>query len=724
MPNSFSPFSSLLQRLRQALRPRPASLSRRLAFSVVLTVVLTVLFVALPAVIATYLQLNGLIRSRLEETQLATHALYLAERDRLLDLIHFIAERPTLCNLILAGDQETLLPYLDQLRQGTPMDALYLVIPGQPPILSGSLALPGAETLRAERPLPFVDFIAQQEPPKLFIAAASEIDRSGECAAGAPGWVMAVQVMDDQSMRTLARQTGMQQSLIIAGRRAATSLSAAPDWPLDPQSAQEVQQSLTSCCTTGAYQNEKYYLSLAPLLDQQNRLVAISEIALPGNALQRATLNSLLLLFGASFIVALSGALIAYFLTNRITNPLRALADAASRFGQGDLDQPIHSQTEWLEINQLADQLEISRRHIQLMFQENHREMKQVMHMLSAIREGVARVNPSGLVTYINPDGEQILGRPAAKILNKPYSQVFCPAPAAPHTLSDVLQPPPGMPRPERLVILDASGRPITLTVAVFEIETSGGPGIPAEQLLVFRHAGEDLAASRLHSGFIANLAHEFRTPLSSLAATIELLAEEGTNLSQDDLVELSNAARLGIHHLQTLIDNLLESALIEANSFRLRCHPILLRDVIRVAENIMTPLFKRRQQLLQIDAPKEFITILADPDRLCQAIVNLLDNASKYSPFGCTICLSFKRQQSHLMCEVLDSGPGLSHAGQDEVFKRFVSLIDVQGARYGTGLGLPVVKTIIEAHGGQVGANNRPEGGARFWFTIPLKPR
>lgn len=723
MPESSSPFTPLLQRLRQAFR-QPASLSGRLAFSVVLIVILTVLFGALPAVIATYIQLNGLVQSRLQETQLATQALYDAERERLLDMTYFIAERPTLCSLALAGDQASLIPYLDKLRQGTSIDSLFLLTPGQPPIQSGSLVLPDPETLRASRSLPFADFIARQEPPQLLIAAASEIDRSGECAAGIPGWVLAIQVMDDQAMQAMAQQTGMEQSLIVAGRRAATSLSVAPDWPLAPETAQEVEQSLAACCTMGDYKNEKYYLSLAPLLDQQDQLVALSEVALPGNALQRASFNSLALLFGASFLVALIGAIVALALTNRITHPLRNLADAARRFGQGDLDQPIPSQSEWIEINQLADQLELSRRHIQHLFQENRRETKQVMHMLSAIREGVARLSANGLVTYINPDGERILGRPAVKILHKPYTQVFRPAPGAAATLGDVIQPGTGQPRPERLVILDANDHPLTLTVATFQIETTETPGSPPEQLLVFRDASEDLDSSQLHSGFLANLAHEFRTPLSSIAATIEFLTEESANLSQEDLAELSNTARLGIHHLQTLIDNLLESALIEANSFRLRCHPILLRDVIRVAENIMSPLLKRRQQLLQIDEPKEFITILADPDRLCQAIVNLLDNASKYSPFGSTIYLSFKRQQTHLMCEVLDSGPGLSPGGQEDMFKRFVSLTDLQGARYGIGLGLPVVKTIIEAHGGQVGASNRPEGGARFWFTLPLKPR
>ena len=120
----------------------------------------------------------------------------------------------------------------------------------------------------------------------------------------------------------------------------------------------------------------------------------------------------------------------------------------------------------------------------------------------------------------------------------------------------------------------------------------------------------------------------------------------------------------------------------------------------------------------------RHFLTILADPDRLCQAIVNLLDNASKYSPFGSTIELSFKRQGNMLVFTILDSGPGIPPGQQADIFRRYISFTDRQGARHGIGLGLPVVKTIIEAHGGRVGAENRPEGGARFWFTMPLTPR
>jgi signal transduction histidine kinase/HAMP domain-containing protein len=671
-----------------------------------------------------YHQLQQQVESRVEEAQIATGQIYATERSRLLDLTHVIAERPTLCNLALASDRESLAPYLETMRRGMHIDALFLVPNGQEPILSGSLLLSSPEVLRGGRSLPFADYIAQDDPPSLLLAAASEIKSAGECASNPPGWVLAIQVMDDADMQVLAHQTGLEHSLIVGGRRAATSLSAAPDWPLDPGAAEIVRDTLTSCCTLGALKKETYQIGLAPLLDQQGQLVAISELALPLAALQRAALNSLALMSGAVFMIALLSAFVTLTLTSRITRPLSNLVEAVKKFSQGDLEKPIPTQSDWIEINQLADQLEISRRHLQQSFQNNQREMKRVMRLLSGTREGMIRLSSDGLITYVNPDGEHMLGKPAYKTLYLHYDQVFRPAPGTTHTLSEILQPVPGVAPPNRLVILDANDRPLSLSVAVTWIETSGTAGGQQERLLVFRQVDDDLRSDRQRSEFLASLAHEFRTPLSSITATIELLSEDGSSLSQGEITELTDTALLATHHMQTLIDNVLESAIIEADCFRLRCHPILLRDVLHSAVNIMSPLLKRRQQSLEIDQPRHFLTILADPDRLCQAIVNLIDNASKYSPFGSTIELSFKRQGNMLVFNILDSGPGIPPEQQADIFRRYTSYTDRQGARHGIGLGLPVVKTIIEAHGGRVGAENRPEGGARFWFTMPLTPR
>jgi two-component system sensor histidine kinase KdpD len=124
----------------------------------------------------------------------------------------------------------------------------------------------------------------------------------------------------------------------------------------------------------------------------------------------------------------------------------------------------------------------------------------------------------------------------------------------------------------------------------------------------------------------------------------------------------------------------------------------------------------------LKVDAPKDLPSLWCDPDRLGQALVNLIENASKFSPSNATINLSVKQEAETITFAVLDSGPGLATERFGDLFNRFVTGGRQHGAQYGIGLGLPIVKAIADAHGGRVGAKNRPEGGARVWFTIPLK--
>jgi K+-sensing histidine kinase KdpD len=99
-----------------------------------------------------------------------------------------------------------------------------------------------------------------------------------------------------------------------------------------------------------------------------------------------------------------------------------------------------------------------------------------------------------------------------------------------------------------------------------------------------------------------------------------------------------------------------------------------------------------------------------------------LVENASKFSPSGAAITLSVKQESDVLTFSVLDSGPGLPTERFDSLFSRFFTGERRRGAQFGIGLGLPIVKAIAEAHGGRVGAENRPEGGAKVWFTIKLR--
>jgi signal transduction histidine kinase len=138
-----------------------------------------------------------------------------------------------------------------------------------------------------------------------------------------------------------------------------------------------------------------------------------------------------------------------------------------------------------------------------------------------------------------------------------------------------------------------------------------------------------------------------------------------------------------------------------------------------------MQPLLHRRQQKLALSAPDVIPLVYADAARLTQVLVNLLANASKYGPIGQTIDLEVQSAgDGQVRVAVADRGPGLSPAIREKLFRRFGRVEVVDGAEHGVGLGLWVVKVIVSEHGGTVGADERPGGGAVFWFTVPSLPQ
>lgn len=343
------------------------------------------------------------------------------------------------------------------------------------------------------------------------------------------------------------------------------------------------------------------------------------------------------------------------------------------------------------------------------------------MSMLSTLREGIVILDSDGLVIWLSPYSEQILGCRNIDVLRSHYSQVFQPAPGETVTLRQILEPAPGQTPANKITILDAQKHPLTLEVSVSRLAIDVKPGSRQELVLTIQSLGEEASEDQMRSEFLANMAHEFRTPLSSIAASIDLLSEEAPSMSPDEVIELTNTALMSTRHLQKLVNNLLERFTIDAGLFRLKCRPVVIEDVVQTNVSIMLPLLLRRRQWLILEISEDLPVTWADPDRLGQVLINLIDNASKFSPFGTAIILSAKYQQDALLISVLDSGSGIDLTNPEDVFMPYFTTGKLPGSPSGAGLGLPVVKAIIEAHGGRVGAENYPEGGSRFWFTIPV---
>jgi signal transduction histidine kinase len=172
---------------------------------------------------------------------------------------------------------------------------------------------------------------------------------------------------------------------------------------------------------------------------------------------------------------------------------------------------------------------------------------------------------------------------------------------------------------------------------------------------------------------------------------------------------------------LHQLIDNLLESSKLEANHFALNRHAVEAEPLLGEAIRLTEPMMLRREQRLTVEEPLSLPMLRVDPTRTVQLIVNLLSNASKYSPVGSAIEIGVAEAGGQLRVSIADRGRGIAPEKRSGIFLPFVRLEPESQTDHGSGIGLSVVKAIAEAQEGQVGVEAREGGGSVFWFTLPL---
>ncbi|GIW33876.1 cell wall metabolism sensor histidine kinase WalK [Meiothermus sp.] len=228
----------------------------------------------------------------------------------------------------------------------------------------------------------------------------------------------------------------------------------------------------------------------------------------------------------------------------------------------------------------------------------------------------------------------------------------------------------------------------------------------------------ERLEAER--RAMIADIAHELRTPLTVMQGRLEAIQDGVMPLEMAEIDRLHHQARL----LARLVEDLRTLSLADAGRLNLLLQPLNLAEQAgRMAATFRAAL-EARQVQLELELPDQPVPVQADPDRLAQVIGNLLSNALEHSPAGGQIVLQVRADTTRAYLRVLDSGPGIPEEALNKVFDRFYRAEASRSrATGGSGLGLSIVKTLVELQGGQVRAQNRPEGGALFELQLPLKP-
>jgi PAS domain S-box-containing protein len=218
---------------------------------------------------------------------------------------------------------------------------------------------------------------------------------------------------------------------------------------------------------------------------------------------------------------------------------------------------------------------------------------------------------------------------------------------------------------------------------------------------------------------FIDILAHELRNPLTSIL-TCSALLQDTTNTSDAIKQRMASNINNGANILAKRLDELLDVARFSKGAISLQKQPVDTQSFIEQVADRFKPALISKEQLLTISIIGELQSIVADQSRLEQVIVNLLSNASKYSPEKSNIRLTARTKNKKLLLEVEDQGAGIAEEDQEYIFQAYHRL-GKTGHTAGTGLGLYISKKIVEAHGGKIWVASQPGQGSKFSFSIPM---
>jgi PAS domain S-box-containing protein len=685
----------------------PRSLPARMIFSTIFVVVITALTVGLPAIWVIRGQLQLQAWEQLRRGQKTVETLYQARQAELAHLAGLLSQDPDLPELLIREDRTALQDYVEALRSHTAVDLVVVCDRNRQPAAFSGSAMP-AGLCQAESPPAF--YRSAGDPPgNLLLLISRPLLSEGRRL----GLILVAADLDQEFIEAMSQATGLEQTLLVDGRPAASSFRDTQDrLASSGRAGLEPFAFGDTPLTTFELDGQRYYAIRFPL-DVPGLEVELAEAAGGIAASQGSLVQSLMI---GMLVSALLGILLGVLLSRQISQPLVQLAKAAAGISQGDLSTPVEVETVLREETQVAQALENARQNLQNTLHELQQEKAWTDHLLEAIIEGIMTLDAHNHITFFSHGAERITGWSRGQVLGRSCDEIFRPA-GSEAPFSQFL-PAPGQTTKLAVELADGHWASLGFSGARLFPAQAG----EAEIALVFRDVSSEEVVHHMLGQFIANIAHEFRTPLSAVAASAELLKDQAATLTGAELQELTQSIHLGILSLQTLVDNLLEGASIEAGHFRISPRSCSLANIIAEAASTMQPLLDKYEQELLISLPESIPPVYADPRRTQQVLVNLLSNASKYGPAGAEIDLCAEVGRSWVRVEVSDRGPGIPPEQRGDLFRRFVyPPASPEHGKIGIGLGLSVVKAVVEAHGGQTGVADRPGGGSTFWFTLPV---
>ncbi|HEU4401193.1 MAG TPA: ATP-binding protein [Candidatus Polarisedimenticolia bacterium] len=451
-------------------------------------------------------------------------------------------------------------------------------------------------------------------------------------------------------------------------------------------------------------------LYVALRIDPDDAAKGIVRLAVPLTAVRRAQEEIRAPILSAAALSILAAALFGWLAARRPARRLEEMSRVASGLAQGrsGARASAHGDDEVARLarslNRMADQLE---ERLALL----GRERNQLRSVLDGMVEGVLLTDGTGTILLANGAFQRIFSARPPIEGRRPLETARVPA------LQEAIEAALGAEEPlTREIVLGGDREQVIRAslAAIREAERTVGA------VAVFHDVTELKRLERVRREFVANVSHELRTPLTAIKGYAETLRDGGLRDPQR-AAEFVGVIHRHAERLRELIEDLLDLAAVEQGQARLVVAPASAREAAAQAETVVRPAAERRRQDLAIEIPDDLPHVLADKDRLAQVLINLLDNAVKFTPEGGRIGVRATSGQGRVTLSVFDNGVGIPAEDLDRVFERFYRVDRSRDRREGgTGLGLAISKHLVQGMGGTIEVESTPGAGTTFRIHLP----
>ncbi len=432
-------------------------------------------------------------------------------------------------------------------------------------------------------------------------------------------------------------------------------------------------------------------------------------------------------LLAASIVILVAGIAVSFVFSRMLTGRIEQLKDFSRRVASGNF-RPVQFAGPRDEIADLADALNETAARLDATIQSLSGERNRSSAILRSMVEGVGVIDARERLIFfnrafagiLNLDVEEGEGRPLIEIIRN--SQLLA-------LIRKALQGEEGLQGDIAMGFVQQ--RSFSVTAAPVNpldpVAGKGTPGRPAEggkpsgAVVVLHDVTELRRLERVRQDFVANVSHEFKTPLTAIQGFAETLLS-GAIDDPNNNRRFLEIIREHASRLARLTDDLMKLARIEAGKLELQFSAVNLADLADACEEIALLKASRKQIALEMDVPATLPPVRGDANLLHEVLQNLLDNAVQYTHPGGKIHVGVAVRERDAVVTVADTGIGIPLAAQERIFERFYR-VDAARSREagGTGLGLSIARHIVEAHGGRIWVESEVGVGSRFSFSIPL---